>query len=78
MGSYFMWDIIFLVLVIIVHYAFYMNTILIIWCDNEDETDCHMDRNKCSHAIMKYDTTKCICTYVQGYTHIYVRTHTIA
>ena len=34
-----------MVLIIIVHYAFYTNTILIIWCDtdNEDEgeTDYH-------------------------------------
>ena len=32
-------------LIIIVHYAFYMKTIFIIWCGNEDEDegeiDCH-------------------------------------
>ena len=64
-------------------YAFYVNIILIIWCDNEDEdegeTDYHMDRDKCSYTVIKYDTTKCIlCTYVDGYTHTYVRTHLIA
>ena len=68
----------FLVLVIIVHYAFYVNTILIIWCVDEDEdegeTYCHMDRDKGSYSVMKYDTTKCICTYVQEYTHTYVQT----
>ena len=56
-----MLDIIFLVLVIM-YYAFYTNTILIIWCGNEDEdegeTDCHMDRDECSYTVMKYDTTK--------------------
>ena len=26
-------------------------------------------------TVMKYDTAKCICTYVQGYTHTYVPTH---
>ena len=50
MGSYFMYAIIFLVLVIIVHYAFYTNTILILWCGNKDEDegeiDCHMNRDK--------------------------------
>ena len=64
------------------HYAFYTNTILIIWCDNEDEdegeADYHKDCDKCSYSEMKYDTTKCIGTYVQGYTHTYVRTHIIA
>ena len=55
-------------------YAFYMNTILIIWYDNEAEDegkrDCHMDRDNCSYTVMTYDTTKCICTYVQERTHI--------
>ena len=34
-----------------------MNTILIIWSDNEDEdeTDCHMDHDKCSYNEMKYE-----------------------
>ena len=31
-----------------------------------------------SYSVMEYDTTKCICTYVQEYTHTYVRTHLIA
>ena len=68
------------------HYTFYTNTILIMRCDNEDEdededegeTDCHKDCDKCSYSVMKYDTTKCICTNVHGYTHTYVRTHIIA
>ena len=58
-----------------------MNTILIIWCGNEDEdegeTNCHMDRDNGSYTVIKY-TTKCIYTYVQGYTRTYVRTHIIA
>ena len=66
----------------IVHYAFYVNTILIIWWDNEEEdegeTDCHMDCDKASYTVMTYDTVKCICTYVQGYTHTYVRTYITA
>ena len=64
------------------HYAFYINTILIIWCDNVDEdegeTDCHVDDDEGSYTVMKYDTTKCIYIYVQGYTHTYVHTHIIA
>ena len=61
-----------------------MNTSLIIWYGNEDEdedeaeTDCHMDRDKGSYTVMKYDTTKCTYTYVQRCTHIYIRTHIIA
>ena len=58
-----------------------MNTILIIWSDNEDEdeggTDCHVDCDKGSYTVIKYDTTKCIYTYVQGYTHTYVSTYII-
>ena len=65
------------------HYAFYMNTILIIWSGNKDEDegepDCHMDCDKGSYSVMKYDTVKCIiCTNVQGCTQTYVRTHIIA
>ena len=26
------------------------------------EIDCHKDCDKCSCSVMKYDTTKCICT----------------
>ena len=33
---------------------------------DEGETDCHKDCDKGSYTVMKYDTTKCICTYVQG------------
>ena len=36
-----------------------MNTILIIWSGNEDEdedeTDCPMDHDKCSYNEMKYE-----------------------
>ena len=63
MGSSLMQDISFLVIVIIVHYAFYTNTILIIWCDNEDETNCQKNCDKGSYTV-----------YIQGYTHTYVHT----
>ena len=48
------------------HFAFYMNTILIIWSDNEneDEIDCCMDCDKGGYTVLKYDTTKCIYIYV--------------
>ena len=52
-----------------------MNTILIIWCDNEDEdegeTDCHMNCDKGSYSVMKYDTTKCIM-HLRTWTHSYL------
>ena len=51
-----------------------------VWYEDEDEseTDYHIDRDKGGYTVRKYDTTKCIYTYVQGYTHTYVRTHIIA
>ena len=53
-----------------------MNTISILWCGNEDEdegeTDCHMERDKCNYNVIKYDTTICTYTYVHRYTHTYL------
>ena len=63
------------------HYAFYMHTIFIIWSGNEDEdegeTYCHMDRDKCSYSLMKYDTTKCIFyMHLRTRIHSYILTYT--
>ena len=42
--------------------------------EDEVETNCHKDCDTGSYTVMKYDSTKCICTYVHGYTHTYVHT----
>ena len=41
--------------------------------EDDGETDCHKDCDKGSYSVMKYDTTQCICTYVQEYTHTYIQ-----
>ena len=47
-----------------------MNIILIIWCGDEDtdecETYCHMDWDKGSYAVMKYDITSYIMLWTVG------------
>ena len=64
------------------HYAFYTNTILIIWCHNEDEnegeTNCHKDCDKGSYTVMDYDSIKCILYSIHLRTDSYIRTNIIA
>ena len=42
---------------------------------DDGATECYMDCDKGSYIVMKYDTTKCIFTYLQGCTNTYVRKH---
>ena len=74
MGSYFMLNISFIVLVIIVHYAFYTNTILIIWCYNEDEDEgernCHTDCDKGSYTMILLNV------YAPAYRNTLIHTYT--